>query len=319
MSLQAQAEAWFARLLSDDCSAADRAAFEHWQAEHPSHAEAYGEVERLWNRSVALHRYADIQAALDEPAVPQARRRLRSRLPLAAAATVLMAVGVAAWWPQAPLSGAEQMVTQTGEQRTVVLEDGSQVLLDAESELHVAYDEQERRLVLSRGQAQFKVRRDPLRPFVVQAADGAVRALGTEFQVRVDGRAVTVTLLEGKVAVDVERVLAASRSEVLTPGEQIRFDTRKDVWAKKDADLEVVQGWTYGDLVFKEWRLAELVAEMNRYSTTKVRIEDATLRDLPISGRFHAGDYQTMIAVLESDWPVRAASEVGGEVALYRR
>lgn len=318
MTAQAQAEAWFARLLSEDCSAADRAAFERWQAEQPGNDIAYREVERLWHRSGALHRYADIQAAMGAPvARPGWRRHLR--IPLAAAAALVVAVMVGQLWPDAQLSGAQSMVTHTGERRLIDLADGSHVLLDAESELQVAYSAHERRLLLRKGQAQFKVQRDPLRPFVVQAANGSVTALGTEFQVRVDGPAVTVTLLEGKVAVDVERILAAGKSDVLVPGEQIRFNTRKEVWTKKPADLEVVQGWTYGDLVFKEWRLRELVAEMNRHSQTKVRIQDDALNDLLISGRFHAGDYETMLLVLESDWPVRSAAVSAHEIALYRR
>ncbi len=318
MSPRADAEAWFARLLSDDCSAADRAAFERWQAASADHAAAYREVERLYHRSVALHRYADIQAAIGEPAAKRSALR-RWRMPLAAAAVLVVAITIGALQPWNPLPGVEPMITATGEQRTIDLEDGSRVLLDAESELRVAYAANERRLVLSRGQAQFKVQRDPQRPFIVQAASGAVTALGTEFQVRVDGPAVTVTLLEGKVSVDVDRILAAKKTEVLMPGEQIRFGTRQVAFAKQPADLEVAQGWTYGDLVFKEWRLEALVAEMNRYSTTKVRIEDASLNNLLISGRFHAGDYQTMILVLESDWPVRADNISKTEIALHRR
>lgn len=322
MSPRADAEAWFARLLSDDCTAADRSAFERWMAASEDNATAYREVERLWHRSGALHRFADIQAAIGEPVK---RRRgaqpwQRLRLPLAAAAALLVALTVAWLQPRDLLTGGgETWRTATGEQRNIELADGSQVLLDAESELRVRYTEQQRKLVLTRGQAQFKVQRDTQRPFVVQAGNGAVTALGTQFQVRLDGNAVTVTLLEGKVSVDVDPLLAAPKSETLIPGEQIRFDTRKSEFAKQPADLEVVQGWTYGDLVFKEWRLAELVAEMNRYSATKVRIEDPSLNDLLISGRFHAGDYQTMILVLESDWPVRADTRTGTEVALYRR
>lgn len=314
----AAADIWLARLMADDCTPTERAVFEHWLTASPENEDAYREAERLWHRSGGLHRFADIQAAMDEPAARPVSRLRRWRLPLAAAATVVLAVSVVLSRPWIHTPAGDRLITATGEQRTVELADGSQVLLDAETELRIAYSEHERRLVLGKGRAQFKVQHDLLRPFIVQAANGAVTAHGTEFQVRVDDRDVTVTLLEGKVSVDVDRLLAPAKTETLVPGEQIRFDGRH-VLPKKRADLEVAQSWTYGDLVFKEWRLQQLVAEMNRYSKTKIRIEDASIDDLLISGRFHAGDYRTMIRVLESDWPVRADTVSGTEIALYRR
>jgi transmembrane sensor len=320
-SVHGDAERWFARLRAPDCSAGERDAFERWCAESNDNAAAYREVERLWHRSGALHRYADIAAEAEVALRDVAPRRSRWQLPLAAAALLLLSIGVGVLqpWKGSLYAGGEQWITATGEQRSIELADGSRVLLDAESELRVLYTAQQRSLMLGKGQAQFSVQKDAQRPFVVRAGNGAVTALGTQFQVRVIGDDVTVTLLEGKVSVDVASTLSADKTETLTAGEQIRFDRKQALWAKRAVDLEVAQGWTYGDLVFKGWRLQDLVAEMNRYSDTKVHVEDASLNELLISGRFHAGDYQTMLAVLESDWPVRAETVSATEVALYRR
>jgi len=322
MDPHAEAEAWFARLHADDVTPADRLAFERWCARDPDHPRSYREVERLWHRSGALHRSPEI-AALTAQAlrdVSPARARRRWRLPLAAAATVLVAVAIGLLQPWQWVWG-ERMTTATGEQRRITLSDGSTVLLDAQSRLRLQYSDTERRLVLDRGQAQFKVRKDASRPFVVAAGDGQVTALGTEFQVRVDGTAVTVTLLEGKVAVDMPtEVAAAPRQDTLIPGEQIRFNARQQVFAKQPADLEVAQSWPRGDLVFKNWRLDALVAEMNRYSDTKLHIRDPAIADVLVSGRFHAGDHQSLILALEADWPIRVQVLEGkNEIALLQR
>jgi transmembrane sensor len=146
-----------------------------------------------------------------------------------------------------------------------------------------------------------------------------VTALGTEFQVRVMGRDVVVTLLEGKVAVDVPGPSNTKARETLVAGQQVVYNVRKEIGKKREADLEVAKGWTYGDLVFKRWRLDDLVAEMNRYSPTKLVIQDSSLGELVVSGRFHAGDHQSLILALENDWPVRAGIASAGEIALYRR
>lgn len=320
------AEDWFARLSSDDVSANDRVAFESWRSASPENDAAYREVERLWRRTGALHRYPDIVEAMNEPAPPRARRW---KLPLAAAASpaaamaaTVIIIAVAAGLLLQPwelLNSGERMATVT-EQRNLMLADGSTVLLDAESELRVRYRGDERRVVLDKGRAQFTVAHDPQRPFVVEAGNGTVTALGTRFQVSVDGSAVTVTLLEGSISVDMPKISNVPQPERLSGiGEQLRFDTRRELWNKQPVDVAAVQDWIKGDLVFEEWRLAAFVSEMNRFSDTKVRIEDASIEDLLISGRFHTGDHESMLRMLETGWPVDARSVSKDQVVLLSR
>lgn len=320
-----QAENWFARLRASDCTAADLAAFERWRDESPGHAAAYRNVERTWRQLDALRAKASIVAATAEAVraasqtrvVPGTRPRWKWMAAIAAALVVALTLGLLRPWAAEP--AGERFATVTGEQRHIQLADGSEVLLDAESELVVHLKDHERDLFLEKGQAQFDVAHDAQRPFIVRAASGAIKALGTEFQVRVDGDDVLVTLLKGKISVDVAQTFAADKSDTLIAGQQIRFNHRHDVWTKKKADIEVAQGWTYGDLVFKQWHLDDLVAEMNRYSDTKIRIADASLAELPVSGRFHAGDHDSLILALEHDWPIVAKQASDGEIALHRR
>lgn len=315
-----QAEDWFARLRAPDCRKEDRIACRQW-LEDPHNRAAYREVKRVWECTAALQMSPEIAQATEMAMRGSASHynvpRRRWRIPAAAAAVAMLALALSPLTPWGQRGNHYE--TATGEQRRITLADGSKVLLDAESDLTVRYGERERTLVLKKGQAQFDVEKDPHRPFIVRAADGSVRAIGTAFQVRVIGNEVLVTLLEGKVAVDVPSITPAAQPETLIAGEQVAYSTRKSVFRKQEADLEVAKGWTYGDLVFKRWRLDDLVAEMNRYSITKLVIEDPSLGGLVVSGRFHAGDHESLILALESDWPVRATTGVGGEVALYRR
>lgn len=313
----AGAEDWFARLSSDDVTAADRVAFENWRGASPENEAAYREVERLWRRSGALYSDPEILAAMNEPAPARSRRW---RMPLAAAATVLIAVAVGWLQPWTLWPADSKQVATITEQRNLMLADGSTVLLDADSELRVRYSGRERNVVLEKGQAQFSVQHDPRRPFVVEAGNGAVTALGTRFQVSVDGSAVTVTLLEGSISVDMPDIPSVPRPERLSGvGEQLRFDTRRESWAKQPVDVAAAQEWIKGDLVFEEWRLAAFVSEMNRFSDTKVRIADESIEDFLISGRFHTGDQQSVVQMLESGWPVDAQTVSDNEVVLSRR
>lgn len=332
-----QAGDWFARLHMPDCTEFERAAFRRWFNENPENAAAYRRMETVWRDSEALRSDPAIAAATREALKVRPPRLRRSgsrrwRWAAAAAAVVLavaavtlvpgMDEGAPTVWTPVVWSG-ERFVTATGEQRSISLTDGSQVLLDAESILRVRYDDHTRHLVLEQGQAQFKVAKDAKRPFVVKAADGAVRAIGTEFQVRLDDAAVVVTLLEGKVSVDIPGVLgglvAPAKSELMVAGQQVRYgSSRRAPIAKQPADLEVAQGWTHGDLVFKRWPLDELVTEMNRHTTVKLRIEDPSLRDLKVNGRFRAGDQQSLILALQHQWSIHASRVGESEIALSR-
>ena len=90
--------------------------------------------------------------------------------------------------------------TAKGENRTVLLDDGSVVYLNTRTTLSWQFDEDIRRVDLVEGEALFDVTPEVYRPFVVHAGAGVVRVLGTRFNVhRKNGSDVVVTVLEGRV------------------------------------------------------------------------------------------------------------------------
>src|SRR6185312_13630366 len=114
-----------------------------------------------------------------------------------AAALVVAIVAGGVWRYYVPRA----YVTGVGERRVVSLSDGSQVSLDAATEVDVRYLGDRRQLWLKRGRAAFTVAKDPLRPFSVAAADKVVVATGTRFSVELLHDQVHVVLYQGHVAV----------------------------------------------------------------------------------------------------------------------
>ncbi len=318
------AEHWFARMSSADCDAAERAAFARWREARPEHAAAYARVEQLYRRSAGLGtdpRWKALAQAARQRTARRARMRrgLRWGLPLAAAACAVLAVGYLRWDPAQP---EQRYATEVGERRILTLDDGSRVVLDTDSRLVVRYSRKRRQLVLEQGQAQFAVTRQPARPFVVGAGAGEVRAVGTRFQVRNTGGPVHVTLLEGVVVVDAPggRTDAAARemrTATLAPGQRLSFDAWR--WNTERIDPQAAQGWTVGELVFERRPLRELIDEMNRYTTTKIRLGDPALGDLKVSGAFYDNDQTSLVQALEYGWSLRAERASAGEIVLRRR
>ena len=318
------AEHWFGRMSSADCAAAERTAFERWRNARPEHAAAYARVEYLYRRSSALGadpRWKAMAQAARQRTARQARLRrgLRWGLPLAAAASVVLTVGYLRWDPAQP---EQRYATAVGERRTLTLDDGSRVVMDTDSRLLVRYSRKRRQLVLEQGQAQFAVTKQPARPFVVDAGGGAVRAVGTRFQVRNTGGPVHVTLLEGVVVVEAKPDAGAAphdqaRAATLAPGDRLSFDASR--WRTERVDTQAAQGWTVGELVFERRPLRELIDEMNRYTTVKLRLGDPALGSLSVSGAFYDNDQVSLVQALEYGWSLHAERVSADEIVLRRR
>lgn len=320
-----QAAQWYARLGAPDCSAEEREAFERWRAVPPN-AEAYAAAERLARavqrlaaedrglRAMAEAAYADRREAGGRPS-PRPRRRSAAALAaacvVAAAATWLVLEDTPA--PVTPIVHS----TAAGEQRRLALDDGSVVHLDVGSTVAVRLSERERSVELEAGRAIFDVAHDPRRPFTVRAGDAVVTALGTRFQVAQTTDAVVVLLAEGSVSVDGERA-GRPRSERLRPGERLRLPADSAPWRKDLVDPRVATSWSQGRHLFRGVPLADALEEINRYAARKVRIGDASLADLPVSGNFLVGDSDSIVAAIAAVLPVRR-SDAAGEIVLLRR
>lgn len=257
---------------------------DHWLAAAPANAPAYVRTLSMWND------LGEVMAAQGPPA-PVARAMMppprRRGLPLAAvlsalACMLLALVGTGYLW----LSRPPVFSTEVGEQRIVVLKDGTRVTLNTDTEIAIADSERQRRVILRRGEALFEVAHDPAHPFVVEARDALVQALGTSFVVRSDTNRLDVILLVGRVKIDRS---ARGESTLLTLGD--RFSEIAGGAGHRDRPkLEAVTAWRNGELVLDNTPLPEAVAEMNRYSERPIVLAGAQARAMRLSGVFRTRD-----------------------------
>lgn len=318
-----EAADWFLRLQEPDCPARARAEFQRWHAADPAHAAAYRRVQRLWADASELARedpaLGDVarRALHHRPGAEAPMRRWRPLLAVAATLIVAVVVGGYLLTPRAPTG--TQYATAAGEQRNVALADGSTLTLDTRTVLVERYGRRERRIDLLQGRADFQVQGDPARPFVVHAQGGTVTALGTRFQVRVGEHDTAVTLLEGNVRIATRPEGGEERSAALHPGQALRFRTDGRIGAVEPGDVKAAQAWTEGKLHVDGWHLQDLVDEINRYSDTRLRIDDAALRELPISGTFYTRDRDGLARMLEAGWGIRTQRLGDREILLIRQ
>ena len=284
--LIAQAAAWVARLHGPLRSTAVETGLRAWLQEHPDHGRALELVTECWEEVAALRGAVNVEVSLRGDGTQ--RRRW---LPYAVAAACALIVLLAA---MLYLRGGE-FTTGVGEQRVLVLQDGTRVSLNASTRVRVRYSRTHRHVILESGEAYFEVAKNAAWPFVVSAGQRDVTALGTAFLVRRDVTQVAVTLVEGKVAVTlnepvIDRARAPVPQTVLVPGERATFRADGEAPQLDRPAVEAVTAWQRGKIPIDNETLADAVSEMNRYSTVPLRVERPEAAKLRVSGIFRAGD-----------------------------
>lgn len=288
---------WLVRLTSGEASDAERQEFERWRAD-PDHAALYAEVERLWD---------GMGEVLDPPdnVVPLRPRPCRFAVfgpnwgrqvaAIAASIAVLGFTGqqYASVWQY-------DHATQGSARGHAELADGSTVALNTGSAIDIAYQGNQRRVTLARGEAFFDVKRDAARPFVVAAGSGEVRVLGTAFSVRREGDGARVTVIRGKV-----RVSTGDTHVDLLPNQQVSFAGGREGQVAR-VDAGTLLAWSQGRLVFENKPLASVVAEIDRYYPGMIVLANAKAGRKRVDATVNLDRIDEWLAAMERSQKVTA-------------
>ena len=326
---------WLARRDGDAWTDADARALQAWLSAATAHHVAFLRLDAAWNECGRLqalgagvregpparehwgehgapHVHADAPptgaGTPDMSGVvftsPRIARRARWPVAAALAALAVFAVALPMAWQHATAIDASSHRTVPGAIRTVPLADGSRTTLGSDSRIDVRLSRRQRQVELLKGEAFFAAARDPRRPFVVQAGERRVVAVGTRFSVRMDGRDLRVVVTEGSV-----RLESADRSAAtVLPAGSVALATPAGllVTAGTVAEAERMVGWMDGVLVFRDTALSDAVAEFNRYSARRIVVADASVGALRIGGSFRWSNAEGFVRLLEQGFPVRA-------------
>ncbi len=302
--VEVDAARWLARLHADDLSAAEQNSFKEWLGACPAHEDAFAEFSEIWEVAGSLPRELIVKSS-----PPNAVSRRREFL---AAAVTLLAVGGAF----AVLSKAQAVVYETavGQQKKVILEDGTQLFLDTDTRLVASFSKDRRVVELERGRVNFKPANERVRPFIVIAGSQKIVSNQASFDVRYEGDQVSVVLIQGQAAFDVNslaesgRALGVGERLVLSPKHLIKIDK---------PNLGPLVAWQKGQAILNEESLGDVVTEMNRYSQVKLEVRDPEIVGLRVSGVYKVGDNAAFAYSIARLLPIRVL--IGhGQVYLLR-
>lgn len=312
--IEAQAASWLTVMGREDVSSTDTTRFTLWLKKSERHRDAFRAVSALWDDLAILKELDDIAEAMVE--VPQTEKpslftRRRATLSALAASLIMAIVGGAVFQFNHNQNLVEKAVftTAVGEQRTIRLSDGSTVQMNTDSHMEVDFSRAERLVRLLRGEAYFEVAKNRERPFLVYAAKSVVRAVGTAFIVRLQPNdAVEVTVEEGRVAlVSLSTPLVEAPLSIaeLTAGQSAVFNEKVEHLAQiLPAELSRKLAWRQGMLAYAGDPLADVIADISRYTDITIEIADPSLGTMPIGGYFRVGEIKALFDALEQTFGI---------------
>ena len=225
----------------------------------------------------SLEYWNTIQSNTDSSTYPALRRVLdkvgitkrKSTIPLhrrlmriaAVLIPVLMLVGGTYYFSQ-----REQQIhifTAFGETKHIILPDSSEVWLNSGSNIqYLSKFKGDNRAVKLDGEAYFVVKKDTLKPFVVNTQNLAVNVLGTEFNVKAyanDSKTIA-TLDKGKIRV----TTASDQSQILTPNEQLTYNNKTSNISVRKTHASNISAWRSGQLIFTNATFNEILQTLER-------------------------------------------------------
>ena len=325
--------------VDEGLRASEETALRAWLDEDNRHGELLVEVAAVWDKTDALARLAELfPHDADADRITSGSWQLHWAQGLAAAGLAVLVLGALmllnpGGTTSVPTTTAAY-TTAIGEQKTVLLPDGSEVVLNTNSQFRVTFTTSERVLYLTRGEILVRVAEDRGRRLSVVAGDRIIQAIGTEFVVEItDDQRIELLVTEGKVVIGIHPptlapggtgeidvldttglppVLAQQADNVVAAGEAVTLSAADPVRTTVSADeVEVKLSWKNGRLIFRSEPLEKALQEVERYTTVEFVILDESLKTLTVSGRFRAGDVEALLLSLRLNGAI--AHEFDGE------
>ncbi len=212
--------------------------------------------------------------------------------------------------------------TATGEQRRIVLPDGSSIELNTQSQIRVSLGPKLREVELRAGEVAFDVKHDSMRPFRVHVRNKIVEDLGTQFSIYLRPDAsTTVSVLNGRIRIlsdksaTVSHPAAASEAPLadkklgaiptftqLSAGEEVHITTAGSVINRTKINVAEAAAWREHRLWFEAASLVEVAAEFNRYNKRQLRVgNDAVVFKKRYTATFNAYDPDSFVQALRDD------------------
>lgn len=298
-----EAAGWLAGL---DAGSVTLEAFEAWRAADPRRAVAFAQIADAYQQVSRLR-------VLREPkssacAAPRLSRRKLLRAGVLGGGFTMLGSLIAV-----QVTARETASTQVGEQRTVILDDGTRVHLNTATRISWRISKGLCTVWLEEGEIGVEVPKQAAGGVTLDGG-GTRFHLGTGlFNARRHTETAGLLVLSGKA--DVASPGAAAASVDAGAIAQV-VGLAVSVRPAEAVAIARARSWQDGQLVFEGESLDFVVAEFNRYLDHKIIIADPALSRIRLGGRFTSTDPEDLLVALRASFGIRATRTQSGTIAL---
>lgn len=275
-----EAALWFTRKQSQQISAEQSKQFNEWLSASPEHAKAYDAIADIWRDFDLMPKPASVEQSPKKHIFFQLWRPLGNTLAACFIAAIL-------FLPYSHLPSMllnNMTLVATNMPKEVTLSDCSKLFLNHQTRVRVAYEAEIRKVYLDEGNAYFKVKSNPYRPFVIQADKRRIQVVGTEFEVDKNHQQVAVNVSQGVVSLQTGD---EQKPTYLFAGDSAVSPTiNGPVKINKIPPLDVAR-WRFGEFNFTDKSLADVLTELKTYTSANIQLYPASLGQSKISGKIN--------------------------------
>lgn len=260
------------------------AALNAWLEKDPRNRTHFDQYRQIWEQSPEA-------AVFSEVDVHAATARFKARLPqtkvvpfrwalrwVAAAAVITAVTGTWYWMGHRP-STQYLAKTTTIAIDSVVLEDGTRVVLNKHSQIKYS----RRKVQLEYGEAFFDVASDPSQPFIAYTGGAEVKVLGTSFNLSILQENVKLFVVTGAVNFG---TTGSSSPKLVTAGKGAIYITGDTAVQLKDRTDYNEVSWRTGELRFTDTPMEEVCEILSEYYQVKVIMENKNRAQLNLNANF---------------------------------
>jgi len=264
------------------------------------------------DREEVLNRLLSSIEQAEAPRVSRARPR---RWMAVAAVLALLVVAGGYWLLPNFWQPRLHYATGYGQQRRLVLPDGSRVVLNANSTLETSatWGPKTGREVWLRGEAYFSVAHKaapsvqniatapaPLK-FVVHTGSLDVSVLGTKFNVNSRDGSTQVVLDEGKV----QLTAAGQPAHLMKPGELVEFAPTRAAYTTRNVNTTHYTAWQAHRYVFDDTPLPEIARLLKNNYGYQVIVQDKALLSKKLTGEINTRNPDVLLYALSRSFNIR--------------
>lgn len=313
-----QASTWLAK-IDRGLSEQELAQYRAW-IEVPKNRDMLFKMAQLWDKMNVLERLSDLFPEKDSATTSFYK-------PAAIAASILFASVFGFFTLQSVQPEQSSYITQTiesekrysteiGEHAEIMLADGSEMKLNTNSLVKVTYTDKQRIFELEQGEMHITVAHNKQKPLTVFAGGQIIQAVGTAFNVELQGDQAELLVTDGRVLVKrqdkdwqnpikLPSVHLPVGSMSVTKGHKVALNTPSEpVTLVSPSDLQAALSWQQGNLIFRGESLQDALDEVSRYSNYRFEYQDESIKHLSIAGLFKTNDIDSLLAALEENFDV---------------